>query len=102
MIWWLQRTIVNPINPNQNLIEAGRNAKACVLVGSLKSALTNRKLKWAKRGLRSNKLAPDWFGCGRVITSESWKGFLAARAAYYSENANKPIEMDRRSETASL
>lgn len=28
------------------------------------------------------KKAPDWFGCGRVITQESWDGFLAARRAY--------------------
>lgn len=29
------------------------------------------------------KDAPDWFGCGREITNESWEGFKAARAAYY-------------------
>jgi hypothetical protein len=27
--------------------------------------------------------AGDWFGCGRVITTESWEGFKKARADYY-------------------
>ncbi len=29
------------------------------------------------------KEAPDWFGCGRTITTESWEGFKKARAEYY-------------------
>jgi len=28
--------------------------------------------------------APDWFGCGRTITTESWNKFLAAREAHYA------------------
>jgi hypothetical protein len=27
--------------------------------------------------------APDWFGCGRIITTESWESFKKARADYY-------------------
>lgn len=29
------------------------------------------------------KEAPDWFGCGRKITQESWDGFLEARRRFY-------------------
>lgn len=25
--------------------------------------------------------SPDWFGCGRIITAESWQGFTAAYRA---------------------
>lgn len=32
-----------------------------------------------KTGIR----AGDWLGCGRVITQESWNGFLAAQSAYW-------------------
>ncbi len=33
--------------------------------------------------MRTKREAPDWFGCGRTITTESWEGFKAARADYY-------------------
>ena len=29
------------------------------------------------------KEAPDWFGCGRTITTQSWEKFKQARADYY-------------------
>jgi DNA-directed RNA polymerase subunit RPC12/RpoP len=32
---------------------------------------------------RKSKPAPDWLGCGRKITSESWNGFLKARAEHF-------------------
>ncbi len=28
---------------------------------------------------------PDWFGCGRKITLESWDAFTKARQAYYTK-----------------
>jgi hypothetical protein len=35
------------------------------------------------------KEAPDWLGCGRIITTESWNGFLKARAEYYRKQDMK-------------
>lgn len=35
----------------------------------------------AERHFKKRKAPPDWFGCGKVITQESWDGFLAARKA---------------------
>ena len=34
----------------------------------------------------------DWFGCGRVITTESWNRFLAARKAYWEKKDAEDAE----------
>lgn len=42
---------------------------------------------------KKQKQAPDWFGCGRVITQESWDGFLAAQKEYWEiKDAIKKME----------
>lgn len=39
---------------------------------------------------RKRKEAPDWFGCGKTITQESWDAFIAARKAYYERQDALP------------
>jgi hypothetical protein len=44
---------------------------------------------------RRRKQAPDWFGCGRIITQESWDGFLAARRAFYEAESKRSLTQER-------
>lgn len=37
------------------------------------------------KGRKALDTAPDWMGCGRIITAESWKGFLQARKEFYAK-----------------
>lgn len=48
------------------------------------------------------KEAPDWFGCGRIITTESWNGFLAAQKKYYEEKDNQKQTMKPTSQAARI
>jgi len=41
-------------------------------------------MKQSKRK-RSRKVPPDWFGCGKAITQESWDAFLKAQRDYYAK-----------------
>jgi hypothetical protein len=43
---------------------------------------TPSKETMARRGRKALDSAPDWFGCGRNITQESWSGFVAAMKAH--------------------
>jgi len=48
------------------------------------------------------KEAPDWFGCGKTITQESWDGFLKARAEYYAKKDRMRTPQEIEAEIAAL
>lgn len=50
-------------------------------------SLTNppKARRQAIRGRKALDDAPDWFGCGRTITQESWDQFTTAYREYYAK-----------------
>ena len=48
-----------------------------------------------KRPSYKRKPAPDWFGCGRVITTESWNAFLKAQREYWEKKDANAMILDR-------
>lgn len=73
--------ITNPLNHRVSQFDAtGRAGGVRPLSRPSRSAKVARSGKRApKTGIRGG----DWFGCGKVITAESWEGFIKAQREYW-------------------
>jgi len=75
---------------NQKLSQAGRKGGRATGPTKARPLTQERARQMAvKRWAKIKANTPDWMGCGKNITTESWEGFLAARKAYYQEQDKK-------------